>query len=51
MLKGISFIFVGSLKKYKPIAAKTVAIGLYKAAQSKTEGIYTYLSNEIAEIS
>lgn len=51
LTKGISFIFVGSLKKYKPIAAKTVAIGLYKAAQGKTEGIYTYLSNEIAEIS
>ncbi|MCO1604157.1 NAD-dependent epimerase/dehydratase family protein [Desulfosporosinus nitroreducens] len=49
--KGISFIFVGSLKKYKPINAKTVAAGMYKAAQSETVGIHTYLSNEIAELS
>ncbi|WP_298200772.1 hypothetical protein [Desulfosporosinus sp.] len=32
--KGISFIFVGSLKKYKPINAKTVAAGMYKAKYS-----------------
>lgn len=51
LTKGISFIFVGALKKYKPIAAETVANGLYKAAQSNSEGIHTYLSNEIAEIS
>ena len=50
LTEGISFIFVGSLKKYKPIAAKTVATGMYKAAQRKSEGIYTYLSAEIAEM-
>ena len=48
--KGLSFVFVGSVKKYKPIAAKTVASGMYKAAQRKDQGIYIYLSNEIAEI-
>jgi len=47
--KGLAFIFVGGLKKYKPIAAKTVAKGMYKAAQSKEEGIHIYLSDEIAE--
>jgi uncharacterized protein YbjT (DUF2867 family) len=51
LAKGISFIFVGSLKKYKPIAAKTVATGMYKVALKKSEGIYTYLSDEIAEMS
>lgn len=51
LTKGISFIFIGTLKKYKPIDAETVAAGMYKAAQSKREGIYTYLSDQIAEIS
>lgn len=49
--KGLSFIFIGSLKKYKPIAAKTVALGMYSAAQSKPEGIHIYLSHEIVEMS
>lgn len=47
LTKGISFVFVGPLKKYKPIDAKTVAKGMYKAAQSTSEGIFTYLSDEI----
>ena len=51
LAKGFSFIFVGGLKKYKPIAAKTVALGMYKVAQFKTEGIHIYLSDEIAELS
>lgn len=51
LTKGLSFIFIGSLKKYKPIAAKTVALGMYRAAQSKPGGIHTYLSHEIAEMS
>ena len=51
LTRGISFIFVGSLKKYRPIDAKIVANGMYKAAQTKLEGIYTYLSDEIAEMS
>lgn len=49
--KWISFIFLGPLKKIKPIHAKNVAKGMYKAAQSKAEGVYTYLSDEIAELS
>ncbi|KJS87675.1 MAG: oxidoreductase [Peptococcaceae bacterium BICA1-8] len=48
---GLSFIFVGSLKKYKPIKAKAVALAMYKAAQRNEEGIHTYLSNEITEMS
>ena len=47
LTKGISFIFIGPLKKYKPIDARRVAKGMYKAAQSSSEGIFTYLSNEI----
>ncbi|KGK88121.1 oxidoreductase [Desulfosporosinus sp. HMP52] len=51
LAKGISFAFVGRLKKYKPIEAKTVALGMYKAAQGKETGIYTYRSDAIKEIS
>lgn len=49
--KGISFIFVGPLKKYKPITAKIVAEGMYKAAQGKEEGVRIYRSDEIAKLS
>lgn len=47
----ISFAFVGKLKEYKPIEAKTVALGMYKAAQRKKTGIHTYRSDVIKEIS
>lgn len=50
LTKRISFIFVGMLKKYKPIAAKTVALGMYQAAQREGEGIYTYRSDEITNM-
>lgn len=49
--KGVPFIFIGPLKKVKPIHAQTVAKGMYKAAQNKAEGVYTYLSDEIAAMS
>lgn len=45
--RGISFIFVGPLKRYKPITANTVAVGMYKAAQGKAEGVQIYRSDEI----
>lgn len=46
----ISFIFIGSLKNYKPIAAEVVAKGMYKAANNRVEGIHTYLSSEIEKM-
>lgn len=47
MSKGISFLFAGPLKKYRPIEAKTVAQGMVQAAQRQTEGATVYLSHEI----
>jgi hypothetical protein len=41
----------GLLRKYKPIHARTVAVGMYKAAQSSLRGTKVYLSDEIANIS
>ena len=49
-LKGLSFLFIGSLKKYKAITAKTVASGMHKAAQSDSTGVHLYLSNEIKKL-
>lgn len=49
--KGLSFLFMGPLKKYKPITANAVASGMCRAAQNKAEGIHTYISHEIAEMS
>ena len=51
LTKGLSFIFKGPLKNYKPITSRAVAEGMYRAAQNKTTGIHTYLSHEISEIS
>lgn len=47
---GISFLFVGKLKKYKAIEAKTVARGMYKAAQLESWGVHIYLSDEIDQL-
>ncbi len=48
--KGISFVFIGGLKKYKPIDASDVAVGMFKAAQKEEAGVKIYLSNQIGEI-
>lgn len=48
--KGLSFLLVGRLRKYKPIQAKVVAKGMYNAAQSTNGGYHTYMSDEISDI-
>lgn len=48
--KRISFIFRGSLKKYKPIEANVVAKVMYNCAQIKETGTHIHLSDEIADI-
>jgi uncharacterized protein YbjT (DUF2867 family) len=45
-----SFLFVGPLKKYKAIEAKTIASAMLKAAKLKSEGITIYNSDEIEEL-
>ncbi|EIJ80201.1 putative nucleoside-diphosphate-sugar epimerase [Bacillus methanolicus PB1] len=46
----LSFAFIGPLKKYKAISGKTVALGMYKIAQSDKKGVNVYISNEIETI-
>jgi uncharacterized protein YbjT (DUF2867 family) len=49
-MKTLSFLFLGSLKKYKPIEGKTVAKALLKIAQKKDTGFKIYESDAIQEI-
>lgn len=49
--KGLSFLMLGGLRKYKPIEAKVVAKGMYNAAQSTNAGYHTYMSDKIFDIS
>ena len=49
-MKMLPFLFIGSLKKYKPIEGKTVAKALLKIAQKNNKGFKIYESNVIQEI-
>ncbi|WP_449539667.1 oxidoreductase [Ferdinandcohnia sp. Marseille-Q9671] len=48
--KGLRFLFVGPLKKYKAIEGKTVARAMYRVAQGKGKDQIIYSSAEIEEI-
>jgi uncharacterized protein YbjT (DUF2867 family) len=49
-MKTLSFLFLGNLKKYKPIEGKTVAKALLKIAQTNNKGFKIYESDAIQEI-
>ncbi|CAM3979437.1 oxidoreductase [Flavobacterium sinopsychrotolerans] len=49
-MKTLSFLFLGNLKKYKPIEGKTVAKALLKIAQKNDTGFKIYESDVIQEI-
>ncbi|WP_426065320.1 NAD(P)H-binding protein [Flavobacterium sp. DSP2-3-1] len=49
-MKTLSFLFVGNLKKYKPIESETVAKALLKIAQTNNIGFKIYESDSIQEI-
>jgi uncharacterized protein YbjT (DUF2867 family) len=49
-MKTFSFIFLGKLKKYKPIESTAVAKALLKVAQRNDKGFKTYESNTIQQI-
>lgn len=50
LLKPLSILFAGPLKKYKPISAETVALALVKAALGKDQGIQIYENNLLFEL-
>ncbi|MGO4819248.1 NAD(P)H-binding protein [Flavobacterium sp. W22_SRS_FP1] len=49
-MKAFSFLFIGKLKKYKPIESTTVAKALLKIAQTNIKGFKKYESNTIQQI-
>jgi hypothetical protein len=49
-MKTLSFLFLGNLKKYKPIESETVAKALYKIAKKNNKGFKIYESDVIQEI-
>ena len=49
-MKTLSFLFLGNLKKYKPIEGKTVAKALLKIAKTNNIGFKIYESDAIQEI-
>lgn len=50
LLPALSFLLVGSLRKYRAIQGKQVALGMYTAAQSNKTGTIIYLSDKISEL-
>lgn len=50
LLPVLSFLYIGPLRKYKPIEGKTVALGMYNAALTAHKGTSVYLSNQIEEL-
>jgi len=49
-MKTLSSLFIGNLKKYKPIESKTVAKALFKISQTNNTGFKIYESDAIQEI-
>jgi len=49
-MKTFSFLFLGNLKKYKPIEGKTVAKAFFKIAQTNNKGFKIYESDVLQEI-
>lgn len=46
--KGLSFLMIGKLRKYRPIAAKLVAQGMVAAARKGSKGVQLYEYDQIA---
>ncbi|CAM2998379.1 NAD(P)H-binding protein [Flavobacterium frigoris] len=49
-MKLFSFIFIGGLKKYKPIESDAVAKALFRIAQKNKKGFSIYESDEVQKI-
>jgi len=48
--KGLEFIMVGGLKKYKPIEASVVALAMYEISKEKREGFHIFESAYLQEV-
>ena len=48
--KGLDFMMVGGLKKYKPIEAKAVAVAMYAISKEMREGFHIFESSYLQEV-
>jgi uncharacterized protein YbjT (DUF2867 family) len=48
--KALSFLFIGQLKKYRPIEARVVAFAMTQVAKKKLEGVHIHESDKIQSI-
>jgi hypothetical protein len=46
----INPLLIGSLKKYRSIPAKTVALAMYNQSINNDEGVFIYASDQIKQI-
>jgi uncharacterized protein YbjT (DUF2867 family) len=51
LMWALSFLLVGGLKKYKPIAASTVATAMIAAAKQNDRGVHRYTYEDMIRIS
>lgn len=47
IFRGISFLFVGPLRKSKAINAKTVALAMFRIAQQEKKGVHIFPSDKL----
>jgi len=50
IFNNLSFLFIGALRKYKPVKAEYVSGAMIKKAQDDKNGIFIYESNEIYQL-
>jgi uncharacterized protein YbjT (DUF2867 family) len=50
LLKPLSFLFIGPIRKYKPIAGKTIARAMVNAANTQLQGVHVWESNLIEDM-
>jgi len=50
LLKPLSFLFVGPIRKYKPMAGKIIARGMVNAANNKLQGVHIWEGKMIEDL-
>jgi uncharacterized protein YbjT (DUF2867 family) len=50
LLKPLSFLFIGPIRKYKPTAGKTIAIAMVNAANNKLQGVHVWEAKMIEDL-
>jgi uncharacterized protein YbjT (DUF2867 family) len=51
VLKPLSFLFIGPIRKYRPMAGKTIARAMVHAANNKLQGVHIWEAKMIEDLS